>query len=324
VTQAEAILQDEIHRRGPIPFGRFMEVALYHPDCGYYRRNRDPFGKTGDFFTAGQLQPVFGILIAALVRRLRRDLGSPEQFTVVELGAGRGELREALSEFPYIPVELDSGVLPSRLTGVIFSNEFFDALPVDVAVRHGDTFFERLVGCAAGGFVWVDGPPLAGEHAEFARRYAGGAQDGAVVEIHLEALRWLQRIADCLQSGFVLSIDYGYTSRELCRYSAGTLMSYHRHSATEDVFARPGEQDITSHIPFSALQEHGASLGLEFVSLHSLARTLFEAGEEDQFAAALAADNEEDRLQRRLQLKTLLYGLGERFRTLLQRKLPAQ
>src|ERR1035441_2168206 len=103
MTALGELLAEEISARGPIPFRRFMEAALYHPEHGYYRRPRDPFGKHGDFFTAEQIQPVFGILMAARIRQLRREMGEPRKFTVVELGAGRGEMAEALSEWRYVP-----------------------------------------------------------------------------------------------------------------------------------------------------------------------------------------------------------------------------
>ena len=90
MTPLTLLLREEIARGGPISFHRFMEVALYHPEHGYYRRTRrDPFGREGDFFTAEQVQPVFGLLIAARIRTLFRDMGEPADFTVVELGAGR-------------------------------------------------------------------------------------------------------------------------------------------------------------------------------------------------------------------------------------------
>ena len=117
MTPLGEILRDEIHRGGPIPFQEFMEAALYHPEFGYYRRLRDPFGIHGDFYTAEQLQPVFGIVIADQIRRLRDRMGAPEDFTVVELGAGRGEMAEALGEFSYVPVDLeraDPGRRPGR------------------------------------------------------------------------------------------------------------------------------------------------------------------------------------------------------------------
>ena len=115
MTPAGEVLAAEIRRDGPISFRRFMEVALYHPEHGYYRRPRDPFGKHGDFFTAEQFQPVFGILIAARIRQLFRDMGEPADFTVVELGAGRGEMADAFSEWRYVPVDIDSGALPATL-----------------------------------------------------------------------------------------------------------------------------------------------------------------------------------------------------------------
>src|SRR5271157_4436863 len=112
-----------------------MEVALYHADRGYYRRAQrapsDPFGKHGDFFTAEQIQPVFGILMAARIRQLYRAMGQPPDFTVVELGAGRGEMAPAFSEWRYVPVEVDGPVPAEKFRGVVFSNEFFDALPVE-------------------------------------------------------------------------------------------------------------------------------------------------------------------------------------------------
>lgn len=321
MTAAE-LLRDEILREGPIPFGRFMEVALYHPEAGYYRRGRDPFGKAGDYFTAEQLQPVFGILIAARLRQLWREMGSPEDFEVVELGAGRGEMAEAFQEFRYWAVDLGATAWPERFRGVVFSNEFFDSLPVDVAVRRGRDFVEKLVGWSEGRFVWVTGEKLDGERGEYAARYLREAEEGAWVEIGLEALRWLERIARRLEDGYVITIDYGYTERELRRFPQGTLMSYRRHTASEDVLAEPGERDLTAHVAFSALEQHGEALGLRAVRRESLAATLAAAGEADGFGAALGAADPAEALKRRLQLKTLLFEMGEKFRTLIQRKAP--
>lgn len=320
MTPAGFILRDEISRQGPIPLHRFMEVALYHAECGYYRGDRDPFGRQGDYFTAEQIQPVFGILIAARLRQLRHELGDPPEFTVVELGAGRGEMREALSSFRYHPVEVAAGDWPSKFTGVVFCNEFFDALPVDAAVRRAGCFREMLVGWEQDRFTWMEGPPLSGEHADYVERYAKEAEDGAWVEINLKSLRWLDRIAERLERGYICIIDYGFTARELSRYPHGTLMSYSRHRADEDILADPGERDITSHVPFTALQDHGSGLGLEAARFETLTKTLATAGEPDSFAEALASSSATEELRRRLQLKTLLFGMGETFRTLLLRK----
>ena len=138
--------------------------------------------------------------------------------------------------------------------------------------------------------------------------------------MNLEALAWLQRMAAALTKGYVLSVDYGFTRAESVRFPAGTLMGYRRHTAREDVLAEAGLRDITAHVNFTALEESGAACGLATVRFETLAQTLLAAGEPDQFAAALGAGGAAEELRRRMQLKTLLFGMGETFRVLLQRK----
>lgn len=317
MTAAGELLAGEIRHSGPIPFRRFMEVALYHPEHGYYRCARDPFGAHGDFFTAAQLQPVFGILAAARVRRIFRDMGEPADFTVVELGPGRGEMAGAFSEWRYVPVEAGAGAMPRRFRGVVFSNEFFDALPVDVAVFSGGAFREQRVAFEEGRFRWNSGGPVGPEVEDYLRRYYPPPEEGCWYEASLDALAWMDRIADSLEAGAILSIDYGYTRREAVRFPAGTLMGYRRHTAREDVLEDPGARDITAHVNFSALEERGSERGLVAGGLETLARMLLDAGEADSFAAALGPGSP---LDRRLQLKTLLFGMGETFRVLLQCK----
>lgn len=314
MTPLTEILREEIRRSGPISFHRFMEAALYHPTHGYYRQPRDPFGKEGDFFTAEQLQPVFGILIAARIRMLHREMGEPSDFTVVELGPGRGEMVEhalaCSNKVKPVPIGAD---LPERFQGVVFSNEFFDALPVHRVVWVDGEPRESLVGWDVDRFVWVDGPPVTGEIRGYLEHYFPDWSGRSSAEVNLDALRWMERISQRLESGYVFTIDYGYTAAESKRFPAGTLMSYRRHVASEDVLADPGSQDITAHVCFTALEGHG----LQTLRFETLARTLLDAGEADQFAAALARPDE---ARRRLQLKTLLFGMGETFRTLLQKK----
>jgi len=316
------MLRDEIRRAGPISFRRFMEAALYDPAHGYYRRARDPFGKRGDFYTAEQIQPVFGILMAARIRSLYQEMGAPPDFAVVDLGAGRREMAAAFSEWRYVPVDLGvdlkQSAMPESFRGVLFANEFFDALPVEeVAFRDGG--FRELRVSWDERFIWVVGPPAREEVAEYLCRYFPPPTEGARFEVNLEALAWLERIACALEAGYVFTVDYGYTRAESVRFPRGALMSYRRHQADEDVLEDPGAKDITAHVAFTTLEEHGASLGLETVRFETLAQTLLSAGEPDQFAAALAASTRAEELRRRLQLKSLLFGMGETFRTLLQK-----
>ncbi len=321
MTPAGAILAEEILRSGPVSFSRFMEIALYHPQHGYYRRPRDPFGREGDYYTAEQVQPVFGILIRDYVRRLREEL-SPGPFQVVELGAGREEMAPHLAEFGYQGVDAGRGTLPPAVRGVIFANEFFDALPVNVYVKRPEGFREVRVALDSPGqgFVWAESEVAPPEAQQYLRRFGGEMEDGDWREAGWEALRWVDRIASCLSEGFLVAIDYGYTSREAVRFPRGTLMSYRRHKASEEVLEEPGERDITAHVNFSALAARAEERGLRIVRFETLAQTLLRAGEADRFAAALDAEDEVSRVRRRLQLKTLLYGMGETFRTLVARK----
>ncbi|HUS06268.1 MAG TPA: SAM-dependent methyltransferase [Bryobacteraceae bacterium] len=309
MTPAEKILREEIAAAGPIPFSRFMSVALYHPEFGYYRRAHDPFGRKGDFYTAEQLQPVFGRLIRSLIHLLASEIGDAPDLTVVELGAGRKEMEPYLSEFRYIPVDLAYGALPESFQGVVFANEFFDALPVDLRVVKGGRLFERNVGVIDTRLAFVDGVHI---------REEAGLADGTIVEIRPEAERWLERISTCLTKGFVITVDYGYTRREQLRFRSGSLMSYHRHQALEDVLSDPGERDITAHVSFTDLQEAGEKLSLTTRSFETLGQVLVRAGKADNFESVLRASGEGESLHLRMQLKALLFGMGETFRVLVQ------
>jgi len=320
LTDAGAVLRDLIAIEGPIPFARFMEIALYHPEHGYYRGSRDPFGAAGDFFTAAQLQPVFGALVARAIESLFEAMGRPPDFTVVDLGAGRSEMAPAFSGWRYVAVDAARGALPERFRGVVFANEFFDALPVEVVVRRGDQFRRMLVACDGERFLWQEGACVSGDLQSCLDLYGAPLEDGNVLEVGLEARRWLERLAARLERGYLLAIDYGYTGREILRFPAGTLMSYRRHTALDDVLADPGLRDITAHVNFTALEAHARTLGFERVRFESLGQFLLRAGERDQFAAALAADTEAGATRRRLQLKTLLFGMGDVFRVLLLKR----
>jgi SAM-dependent MidA family methyltransferase len=325
MTRLGELIRSEIQRGGPISFERFMEQALYHPEHGYYLRDKDPFGGEGDFFTNSQLQPVFGRFIARQIEQWRREMGSPPEFTVVEIGAGRGEtlaeVQKALPDVECVAAERGTGSLPGGFTGVVYSNEFFDALPVRALEKRGTSFTELLVGLDEERFCWLKAGTPGAALDQYVNRYAPGLSDGQRLEVNLAALHELERIAGALQRGYVLTIDYGYTAEEIAagRFPQGSLMAYKRHQAQQDVLAEPGECDITAHVNFTALEEKGRDLGLEPLGLRTQARFLLDLGEADQFAGVLAG-SEAEGLRLRLQLKSLLIGMGETFRVLVQRK----
>lgn len=97
-------------------------------------------------------------------------------------------------------------------------------------------------------------------------------------------------------------------------------MSYRKHVADDDVLRDPGTRDITAHVNFSALRTEGERLGWETLQFETLAQALLRIGEEDSFAWALEAADGAGRVRQSLQLKTLLFGMGETFRVLVQKK----
>lgn len=312
------LIQEQIRRNGPLAFRRFMELALYQPGQGYYARGRDPFGKAGDYYTAEQLQPVFGILIAAAIRCIKEERGASE-FPVLELGAGRGEMEPFLAGFGYMSVDIARGELPESIGGAVFANEFFDALPVELCVYRQKEWRMRDVDFHQQRFRFCDGAPAAPELVDYLERYGPEEPaEGALAEVNLAALDWIERIGARL-NGVLFIIDYGYTRRELLRFPAGTLMSYRAHRASEDVLADPGERDITAHVNFTALEQHALRRGFRRLRFEPMSKTLADAGEADQFAEALEG-GEAERRRRALQLKSLLFGLGESFRTLVLAK----
>lgn len=291
-------------------FSEFMERALYAPGTGYYTRERDPFGREGDFFTAPQMQPVFGRLMASLIAEWK-----PRR--ILDWGGGRGEMSESLASVaPYALVERGEALPQPEPETVVFANELFDALPVDVAKRGEDGVWREMrVEEEGGKFAWREGDELHGEWLEYARGVEGHLpKDGCWwIELPVEYGPVLDLMTRAAPDGMILVIDYGYTARELLRFPRGTLMSYRRHRAVDDVLSAPGEQDITAHVAWTHLESEAMKLGWKKVRMESMTSLLLRAGERDSFESALAGDRE--RLTQ--QLKTLLFGMGESFQALL-------
>ncbi len=300
---------------GSIPFARFMELALYAPNAGYYvRKDRDPFGKSGDFYTAEQIQPVFGMLMSRLIRARLAEINAR---TIVELGPGRAEMSAAFDGLDYRPVEAGSH-LPESFRGVVFANEFFDAHPVHLVKRSRGKWRELCVAGSGDGFVWAKrtrGP--AADVAAYLDRYHPQAVEASVVEVNMEALKWVASVSAAIEQGCFIIIDYGYTAREYPRHSHGTLMSYHQHRALDEVLLEPGGRDITAHVAWTPLQDALVEHGWRIEAFTTLAMALLDIGAADEFASVFANCSDVEQKRRRMQLKTLLFGMGETFRVLI-------
>ena len=324
-------LQRRIHEHGPLSFRDFMEEALYHPEFGYYTSARNPIGREGDFYTSSDLDPIFGKLLAQKFAQMADSLGvAAERFTVVELGAGRGLLaREILTHhrFRYLILERSPSMrqrqreilqdfdvewledLPQAVIGCIFSNEFFDALPVRRVVRRAGMLREIYV---TANFSEIEGDlqePLDVPLAE-----------GQLADISTDARRWIVRIARSLDRGYHLAIDYGYEDREFYARPRGTLMCYWRHQVVEDPYMRIGEQDITAHVNFSDLMREGAAAGLATEELRTQMDFLIQLGILEELESLVPAKTIEG-IQRLGAVKKLILpgGMGERFKVLVQR-----
>ena len=294
-------------------FERFMEWALYEPGTGYYTSARDPFGAGGDFFTAEQVQPVFGMLVARMIEPMLAAAGAD---AVLELGPGRREMKDAFAPWSYVPVDVGAE-LPRSFSGVVFANEFFDALPVHLVERKRNAWREVCVRVEEERCTFAQRTrPVPAQVAQYLDRYHANASAGSRVEVNLRAREWVERVSSIVERAWWVIIDYGYTATEWPRHAHGTLMSYHGHTADDAVLESPGHRDITAHVAWTPLRDWLEECGWRVESFTTMARALLDAGERDHFAWLFAGCDAKEESRRRLQLKTLLFGMGETFRVL--------
>jgi SAM-dependent MidA family methyltransferase len=199
---------------------------------------------------------------------------------------------------------------------IVFANEFFDALPVEILSSHGKLHLklENQRVCEA----WL---PATAEELQFLDRYSVRPEAGERVEAPLVAEGWMQHIAAAITRGFVVIVDYGYTRPEqIAGRHRGTLMAYRRHSALTDPYQAPGEQDLTAHVNFTALASALTNLGMRVEALRTQSQFLMGIGEANQFADAFEDCRlPQEHAKAALQLKHLVTpaGLGETFQVLI-------
>ena len=307
-----------------MPFERFMELALYDPDGGFFGSGKLRSEKAGDFLTSPEVSPLFGETLAIYLQRERERIGEP--FTVVEVGAGSGSLlkgllssgevqvvavdtspaaRDALRSF--LPPESVTGGLPDTIRGVVIANELVDNLPMALAQRIDGVWRERWVGVDGDSLVFVDADPRR-EVVNWLTAFAGDVSDGDWVEVQLWARSWLEDVLARLEAGSVLLIDYGDTAEGLLsRRQDGTLRTYRAHHLGPHPLDEPGETDITADVNFSALVATAQATGA-VVELHRQDDFLSSLGLRDRLGelrrAELEAARQTDEIER-LRLRTL-------------------
>ena len=217
--------------------------------------------------------------------------------------------------------------LQPAIVGCFFSNELIDSFPVSIVTPSQGRFREIYVSLEGEALRETTGPIRDPAVAAAVAQYAKELEEGRRVEVNLNATRWMQSVAEKLTRGFVLTIDYGDLARRLYTPDRprGTLMAYRGHTASDDVLATPGEQDLTAHVNFSALIDAGKETGLDCQGFTTQERFLMSLGESTAFGDLYdLGQTALQQLDARLKLKRLIHpgGMGAIFKVLIQYRGP--
>jgi SAM-dependent MidA family methyltransferase len=331
---------------GFVPFDRFMEVALYDPEAGYYTASRSPLGPRGDFYTAAHVTPLFAKALAQHVRSIRAALGPPSVFRIVELGPGDGTLAAGLVSalradpdgIEYCLIErsgprsdeaiarirdrtpdasvrrLDSVGAEGPFTGVVIANEFLDAQPTRRLLWDGTRWRELGIAVRAAGIAPAESdatrpvpePPL-----------PAAPEPGTVLEVSPAAEGVVREIGDHLERGAAILIDYGAEEGELLLgHPHGTLATVRGHRSLDSPLEAPGTSDLSMFVNFTRVRAAARRAGLTEVSFQSQAEALGTWGFPQLLDGALrSAGSSEAEVRLRLAAKNLLFGF-ENFRVL--------
>jgi SAM-dependent MidA family methyltransferase len=344
----EKIIQ-RINEEGPISFHDFMEMALYCPGDGYYTSAKEKIGKNGDYYTSPCLGNIFGEMIAKQLEEMWCLLGK-QPFHIIEYGAGNASLcnhilgylqhnKEMYNDLTYHIIEKSAQLRAkeaitlhhfkdkmqwpasikdiTNVNGCIVSNELLDNFAVHQVIMQ-EELMEVFVDYN-GGFTELLKPATASlkDHLQeigitLPKGYRG--------EINLEAEEWLNEIADVLHSGFIITIDYGYSSAELYQRKNGTLLCYHKHSINDDPYINVGEQDITCHVNFSALLQHGSKNGLHCCGFTNQSNFLRSLGITEYLRKLEEKNKHRNSVAEVASTFTLLAQLGQKIKVLVQQK----
>ncbi len=348
----EQVIRKEIDRAGPITFENFMDLSLYHPDFGYYANKRIKIGPHGDYYTSPHLHPIFSWLIANQLDEIKRLMKNPDDFTVLEIGAGKGYLAEGIVSYAqrtlkwngnwkYVIVEKNPYIAKDQMKlldpyksrvvwktsleemdqfcGCVISNELLDSFPVHLVVMN-NRFQEIFVEANDKGFKEIYGDLSTSDLAEYISQYKIPEISGYRTEINLKIWDYLKRLDKILSEGFVISIDYGYSARKYytAERSKGTLLCYYKHRVNDNPYTNVGYQDITAHVNFTSLADWGNRLGMKTIGYCPQGLFLASLGIDKIVSRELETDpNFQNEL---LKIKGLLFGMGDTHQVMIQYK----
>lgn len=310
------IAQEIASCAGWIPFSRYMEMALYQPGKGYYSAGAHKLGAGGDFTTAPEISPFFGITMTNTILPILegfRQNGLPTR--ILEFGAGTGKLAESILnrlhelDFPldqYDIIEISPDLaqrqahhlqgmselrgwdtklnwlsaLPNAFQGVLIANEVLDAIPCELIIFKDGVWRWQGITIANGSLSWETGAAVNQELLPDYLLSNDLFPDGYITEIHPQANAWMSALCQAINSGLIMAFDYGFPDSEYYhpQRQQGTLMAHHRHHAIPDPFHLPGLCDLTSHVEWSSIAQSALNGGSNDIFLCNQAAYLLEAG----------------------------------------------
>ena len=256
------ILKTEIEKKGFVTFDRFVYLALYHPEYGYYTKKRTKPIPGEDFFTAPELSSIFGKVIANHIRKISEKRNIP--LRILELGGGKGFLaKDILSSLPveeYIILEKNNVAKEivhrvkivenlneiENFSGFVISNEFFDAFPFK-RIRKINGELREVVLRKKGNELFEDTTP-------FTEEIPCEPEEGCEYSLFTGWNSFLENLFKKFQSGYFLTIDYGDFCKNLRNRREGTFLSFRKNRIERDYLRFIGEVDLTSRVDFSHLK----------------------------------------------------------------------
>lgn len=274
-----------------ISYADFMSLALYDREKGYYMKSGEKVGRLGDFITTSNIGNIYGQLVARWFYK-QVSLGVVPAY-VCELGAGTGRFarafleewsiltQEPISYFiletsPFHKQLLQKEVEEGKLTvidhlqmlkgfrGLIFSNELFDALPVHVIEKRNGSLFEVMITVDHEDFKEALVPLSNQKVISYVKEYLQDLREQQRVEVPVAMVEWIEDISSVIDSGIIVSVDYGFTATEWKEpaRAQGSLRGYMKHQMKTNILIHPGEMDITSHVQWDPFIQIGEKHGL--------------------------------------------------------------
>lgn len=345
-----------LSRHKTLPFSKYMEMALYTPQLGYYAGGLPKIGKTGDFITAPEVSPIFSRCIARQASQVLSQLDEPN---LIEFGAGQGtmakdillELEQIQQPFHrYYIVEISADLrarqrqtfekhlsaetikkiiwldtLPKTpISAVVLANEVLDAMPFERIRIEPEQSLQGFVSFneTEQQFEWRYKTITDLGLQKFANQliqHIGKVSDlGYETEINLNLKPWLKSVSDILSQGLVLLVDYGYSRHEYYQPARvmGTLRCHYQHRAHNNPFFYPGLQDITAHVDFTAVAEEAFDSGFKIAGFTTQAHFLMGSGLLEMSVDPEAHVTEQIGIAQQIKTLTLPDEMGETFKAI--------